>query len=122
MARESYAAQQAKIEKEINRLKKRAEALESRRRKPVLATLVRTMREYGITPDELATAYSKTPGRRPAAGRKAAAPGAAKKTVAPKYRHPDTGETSSGRGKPPRWLASAEAAGADRASFLIDKS
>lgn len=122
MARESYAAQQAKIEKEISKLKKRAEALQNRRRKPVITSLVRTMREYGITPEELAAAFGKTPGRRPAAARKAAAPGAAKKTVAPKYRHPDTGETWSGRGKPPRWLATAEAGGADRASFLIDKS
>jgi DNA-binding protein H-NS len=121
MARESYALQQAKIEKEINKLKKKAEALRNRRRKPVIASIVRTMREYDITPEELAVAYGKGPGRRTAA-RKAAAPSAAKKTVAPKYRHPETGETWSGRGKPPRWLVNAEAAGADRASFLIDKS
>ncbi|EWM47840.1 putative dNA-binding protein [Bordetella holmesii 35009] len=33
MPRETYAAQQAKIEKEITRLQKRAEALQTRRRK-----------------------------------------------------------------------------------------
>ena len=122
MPRESYAAQQAKIEKEISRLKKKAEALQNRRRKPVIASIVRTMREYEITPEELAAALGKAPSRRAAPARKAAAPGAPKKTVAPKYRHPETGETWSGRGKPPRWLVNAEAGGAERSSFLIDKS
>jgi len=43
MARESYSQQQAKIEKEIIKLKKKAEALQHRRRKPVLAAIVRDM-------------------------------------------------------------------------------
>ena len=33
----------------------------------------------------------------------------------PKYRHPDTGATWTGRGKPPHWL------GKDRDAFLIAK-
>jgi len=62
--------------------------------------------------------------RAPAGGRrKAGAAGrpatAAKRAVAPKYRHPQTGETWSGRGKAPRWLAAEEAGGATRDSFLI---
>ncbi|RBL79178.1 H-NS histone family protein [Streptomyces cavourensis] len=43
----------------------------------------------------------------------------ARHTVAPKYRHPETGETWTGRGRPARWLAEAEAAGFDRSQFLI---
>ncbi|WP_082900500.1 H-NS family nucleoid-associated regulatory protein [Achromobacter insolitus] len=39
--------------------------------------------------------------------------------VAPKYRHPDTGETRTGRGWVPRRLADAESAGADRAEYRI---
>lgn len=35
-------------------------------------------------------------------------------TVAPKYRNPATGETWTGRGKAPRWIADQ-----DRAQFLI---
>ncbi|WP_144634839.1 H-NS family nucleoid-associated regulatory protein [Bordetella genomosp. 13] len=123
MPRESYATQQAKIEKEINKLQKRAEVLLTKRRKPVLASIVKSMRDYDITPEEIATAFgaAKPAARAPSAGgrRKAASTGAAKRAVAPKYRHPQTGETWSGRGKAPRWLAAEEANGADRASFLI---
>jgi len=120
MVRENYAAQQAKIEKEIGKLRKRAELLHTKRRKPVVASIIRSMREYNITPEEIAAAFGK-PARTPAAVRKGAAPAAprAKRAVAPKYRHPDTGETWSGRGKAPRWLTAAEAEGAKRDSFLI---
>ncbi|WP_459618130.1 H-NS histone family protein [Bordetella sp. 2513F-2] len=121
MPRESYATLQAKIEKEISKLQKRAEALQTKRRKPVIASIVKSMREYDITPEEIAAAFSSTkPAGRTAARRKAAAaPAAAKRPVAPKYRHPKTGETWSGRGKAPRWLVAEEAAGVDRSSFLI---
>jgi len=118
MARESYAAQKAKIEKEISKLQKKAQTLQEKRRKPVIASIIRSMREYQITPEEILEAFGKPAGRRSATARKAPA-ARPKTTVAPKYRHPDTGETWSGRGKPPRWLANAEAKGAKRESFLI---
>lgn len=38
-----------------------------------------------------------------------------KRSVAPKYRDPQTGQTWTGRGKPPRWIADVE----DRSAFLI---
>ncbi len=121
MPRETYAAQQAKLEREINKLQKKKDALLSRRRKPVLDTIIKSMREYDITPEELAAAFStKSTTRRTGTPRKTAGAGStAKKPVAPKYRHPDTGDTWSGRGKPPRWLAAAEEQGATRESFLI---
>lgn len=37
-----------------------------------------------------------------------------KKSVEPKYRNEETGETWTGRGKPPKWIASQ-----DREKFLI---
>jgi DNA-binding protein H-NS len=40
--------------------------------------------------------------------------------LAPRYRGPG-GETWSGRGRQPRWLADLEAAGHDREEFLIGK-
>lgn len=125
MARETYAALQAKIEKEINKLQKKAEVLQTKRRKPVITSIITSMREYDITPDEIIAAYGSgkparaaTPGRRKA-GAPARPANAAKRAVAPKYRHPQTGDTWSGRGKAPRWLAAEEAAGATRESFLI---
>ena len=57
MPRESYASLQAKIEKEITKLQKKAEALQTKRRKPVIATIVASMREYNITPEEIAAAF-----------------------------------------------------------------
>lgn len=119
MPRESYAALQAKIEKEISKLQKKAEALQTKRRKPVIASIITSMREYNITPEEIATAFNtgtKTP--RPVGTRKTTT-STAKRPVAPKYRHPETGETWSGRGKAPRWLVAEEAAGKSRDSFLI---
>jgi len=124
MPRESYAAQQAKIEKEISRLQKRAETLLTKRRKPVLAGIIKSMRDYDITPEEIAAAFGATKPARgtPAGGaRRKPAARAAKRAVAPKYRHPQSGETWSGRGKAPRWLAAEEAKGVDRASFLISE-
>jgi DNA-binding protein H-NS len=125
MARESYAALQAKIEKEINKLQKKAEVLQTKRRKPVITQIITSMREYDITPEEIVAAYgagkparAATGGRRKA-GAAARPANAATRAVAPKYRHPQTGETWSGRGKAPRWLAAEEAAGATRDSFLI---
>jgi len=117
MARESYSTQQAKIEKEISKLKKKAEALQARRRKPVLASIVRNMREYDITPEEIAAAFGKSAAKARVGGAKKAT--GAKQVIAPKYRHPQTGATWTGRGKPPRWLTDAEAAGTSRSTFLI---
>ncbi|OZI61345.1 H-NS histone family protein [Bordetella genomosp. 11] len=121
MPRETYSAQQARIEKEIDKLRKKAEALQMKRRKPVVASIIRSMREYNITPEEIVAAFGKPAARR-GPGRKTAgatAAASAKRAVAPKYRHPDTGETWTGRGKAPRWLTAAEAAGASRETFLI---
>jgi len=118
MPRETYATLQAKIEKEISKLQKKAEALQTKRRKPVIASIVASMREYNITPDEIAAAFSGSAKAPRAAGGRKAAP-APKRQVAPKYRHPQTGETWSGRGKAPRWLAAEESAGNSRETFLI---
>ncbi|MCD0505343.1 H-NS family nucleoid-associated regulatory protein [Bordetella petrii] len=117
MPRENYSALQAKIEKEITKLQKKAEALQTKRRKPVIASIVSSMREYNITPEEIAAAHggaAKAP--RAATPRKSPA---VKRQVAPKYRHPKTGETWSGRGKAPRWLTAEEAEGNNRDTFLI---
>ncbi len=56
-----------------------------------------------------------------AAGReKAPAKGKDKRSVVkPKYKHAKTGETWSGRGKTPRWMADEIKAGKKRDSFLI---
>jgi DNA-binding protein H-NS len=54
------------------------------------------------------------------AGKKSAKPKKrAKRTVAPKYRDPQSGAMWSGRGLTPNWLAEKEKAGAKREDFLV---
>ena len=57
MARQqNYAALQAKIQKEIEKLRKQADALQLKKRKPVIMSIVRSMKEFDITPDEIVAA------------------------------------------------------------------
>ena len=120
MTRQNYASQQAKIHKEIEKLQKQAQALEAKSRKPVINNLVRTMKEFDISPEEIASAFGRSKAKakagRPA---KAAKTGGVKKTVAPKYRHPASGATWTGRGKAPLWVVEAEKNGQPRQQFLI---
>ena len=120
MTRQNYASQQAKIQKEIERLNKQAQLLQSKQRKPVINNIVRSMKEYGITPDEIAAAFGKTGSKvRKSGAEKSVKSTGTKKTVAPKYRHPVTSATWTGRGKAPLWIVEAEKNGQPRQQFLI---
>ncbi|WP_353172060.1 H-NS histone family protein [Paracandidimonas soli] len=121
MSQKNYAAQQQRIEREIARLKKQAEALQQKQRNPVIAQIIRTMKEYSITPAEISAAYSKKTSPRASTGGagKAAPRKAAKRVIPAKYRNPETGDTWTGRGKAPRWISEAEAQGKKREQFLI---
>lgn len=116
MARDSYSLQKNKLQKEILRLQKQMQGLDAKRRAPKIASIVKTMREFDITPAEIAAAYNGK--ARGAATRKTVAKRTAA-TVAPRYRNPETGATWTGRGRAPRWIADAEAAGKHREQFLI---
>jgi DNA-binding protein H-NS len=124
MARQNYAVMQAKIEKEISRLRKQAETLQIKNRKPIIQSIVKSMKEYGISVEELATVVNKSG----ASKSTSSASNKAKKTsqprgpVAIKYRHPETQATWTGRGKPPRWVSDAEAAGTHRTQFLVPEA
>lgn len=117
MTRNSYEVQKTRLEKEMAKIEKQLESLRAKQRKPVIASIVAKMHEYGISPDDLAAAFNSKSATR-AATRKTTAP---KRVVPPKYRHPETGATWTGRGKAPRWVSDAEAAGISRDTFLIDK-
>lgn len=116
MTRDSYTAQKQKIEKEIQKLQKQADALQAKRRGPVVTSIIRSMREYDITPEDIANAYNRKTSR---ANSKSTASPAPKRSVPPKYRHPQTGDTWTGRGKAPRWITAAESQGQKRDDFLI---
>ncbi len=117
MTRDSYSALQSKIEKEILKLQKQAEALKAKQRAPIIKAIIRDMREYKITPEEIIAALNSKSGRPPKP-----APVQVKKPVTPKYRDPKSGNTWTGRGKPPRWISDTEANGGSRDDFLIEKA
>jgi DNA-binding protein H-NS len=92
-------------------LKAQAEALlqqaEAARRNEiatVVAEIQARMREYGITLEDLKGGAKKSKAR---------------SAVAAKYRNPTTGESWSGRGRAPRWLADELAKGRSKDEFLI---
>jgi len=62
----------------------------------VIAKIRGLVQDYGLTADDIFTA------RR------------ASSTVAPKFRNPETGDTWTGRGKPPKWIQNQ-----DREKFVI---
>jgi len=64
--------------------------------------------EYDITPEELGFAGRRANGKNGTNGARKRAP------LPPRYRNPKTGETWSGRGRAPGWLA-----GKNRDRFLI---
>lgn len=107
----------AKINAQIKKLEEQHRQLTLRRRADEIKIIVQTMRDYGLSPQDILPAFAgeqrrkKTPIK--PSQRKPRGP------VAPKYRHPTTGETWTGRGRPPRWLVAAESDGADRAEYRI---
>lgn len=116
------------LESLISQAKKRKTTLN--KRKPVAAVrkkVVALLKAEGYSLEELFAGAAPAAARagRPAKAAKTAAPAARKARkplgkVAPKYRNPaNTGETWTGRGKQPRWLAGYTAAGRKLEEFLI---
>lgn len=78
----------------LRALQAEAEQLRRRELRDVLVTMRRTIREYGITPEQLFGPELSDLIR---------------------YRNPETGETWNGSGRPPDWIR-----GQDRERFRVD--
>ncbi|MBN3752529.1 H-NS histone family protein [Paraburkholderia sp. Tr-20389] len=89
---------------QLEKLQKEMEQAREQEVTQAIADIKQKIVDYGITAEELGFS-SKAAARAP---RKPALP--------PKYRNPKTGETWSGRGRAPGWLA-----GKNREKFLIDE-
>ena len=97
-------------DEQIAQLRMQAEQLRNQERSGVIEEIRKKIAEYGITASDLKLT-GRAPGR--GGGAVAAARGAAK------YRGP-TGETwSGGRGRKPRWVTEALAAGKSLSDFEI---
>lgn len=117
------------IQNQIAKLQKQAADIKTREFDKTVKEILAKMQAFGITLRDLQHAAGQPRQRR---GKARAAPGkktAAKKAVrkpsakagaklAAKYRGPK-GETWSGRGSMPRWLAALVAQGKSRESFAI---
>ena len=100
-----------KHDEQIAQLRKQAEDLRNQERAGVIEELRKKIAEFGLTASDL-----KLGGRGPAAKRSA---GAVAPKAAAKYRGP-TGETwSGGRGRKPRWVTEALAAGKSLSDYEI---
>lgn len=84
-------------------------------REQAIAQVRQLMAEHGLTLADIGGSA------RPQAlrGQRGTAEPAPAAKVAPKYRHPETGQTWSGRGLQPTWLKAALARGGSLSDFLI---
>jgi DNA-binding protein H-NS len=120
MPRTSYAA----LRKQIDKLQAQAAKLEATaqsKKDKAAAQVMTLMKKLGVTVEDLAERQRPGRGARKAAS-KASGKSVGKRKygpVAPKFKDPKTGETWSGRGRTPRWLAAHEAKGKSREEFRI---
>ncbi|HLS56969.1 MAG TPA: H-NS histone family protein [Zeimonas sp.] len=119
MPRRSYEAIRKQIEKLEAQARKLEEAAEHKK-KLAIAQVVALMKKLGVTLEDMAGAKPRrSRAAKGAAKKRGARKSAAKKLVAPKYRNGKTGETWSGRGRTPRWLAALEAQGKSREDYRV---
>lgn len=95
------------LQSQIEKLQKEAEHARKNEIASAIAEIHAKMKDYSISPEDLGFGADNK--------RKQAK--TARRPVAPKYRNTTTGETWSGRGKPPKWMA-----GRDKAQFLISSA
>lgn len=112
------------IQSQIHKLQKQEAEIKAKEFDKTIQDIIAKMQAFGISVKDIQSAAG-TPrkGRgRPVAVKKAKVPGSKKKSgatpVAAKFRGPN-GETWSGRGLTPRWLASLVAQGQSKESFAI---
>ncbi len=111
------------IQTQIEKLQRQANDIKAKEFDRTVRDIVAQMQAFGITVKDLQSAttrggksHAKVATKRPgkSAGVKA------KVIVPPKYRGPG-GETWSGRGLMPRWLAALVAQGESKEAFLIER-
>jgi DNA-binding protein H-NS len=112
------------IQGQIEKLQKQAADIKSKEFVATVRDIQAKMQAFGITMKDLQTrksAKGAAKAGRPAKVKAAKAPKAARKAgqpVAAKFRGPN-GETWSGRGLTPKWLASLVAQGQAKESFAV---
>lgn len=108
------------IQSQIEKLQKQANDIKVKEFDKTVQEILAKMRAFGITAKQLADAEKKVkPGTtRVARGKKPAAKATRTQVVEAKYRGP-AGESWSGRGLTPKWLAALIAQGRTKEEFAI---
>ena len=103
------------LKAQIDKLEKQAQAARKAEISKVVADLKKTIGQYALTAEDLGLNGARK-GKGKAAGAKR---GPVRGTVGvARYRNPETGDTWTGRGRPPTWIVDAK----DRDAFLIEKA
>ncbi len=117
------------IQSQIEKLQKQAADIRSREFASTVQDILAKMQAFGITIKDLSAGLKKAPKTRgrpagkgkakdKAPSRRAGKKAAGASTVAPKYQGPN-GETWTGRGLMPRWMAALVAEGKSKEDFAI---
>lgn len=112
------------IKAKIAELEAEAQKLLKTERREAIALVKSKIAEFALSVQDLGLIVTGQRAARKSAGKakKAGKRGGkvkVKSKVKPKYHHPETGDTWSGRGRPPRWLVALEAEGKSRDQFLV---
>lgn len=103
-------SRRTELMQQVEEIDRQLEALKEAEKADAVRQVKALMMEHGLSMSDLGSQKAGK-GKSANAGRK----------VAPKYRNPQTGETWTGRGHKPTWLAQALEAGASLDSFMIDQ-
>ena len=109
------------IQSQIEKLQRQADDIKAKEFDKTVREIAAKMQAFGITVKDLQRAMSpgaKTAGKAISNRKVNASAGKKQGTVPPKYRGPN-GETWSGRGLTPRWLATLVTQGQAKEAFLI---
>ncbi len=111
------------IQGQIEKLQKQANEIKSKEFDSTVQDIVALMRLFGISVKDLQSALARSDSgkqKKVASSKRGVAKvKSAKSTVAAKFRGPN-GETWSGRGLTPRWLAGLLAEGRQKEEFVIN--
>jgi len=105
--------------RELTRKAEQAKRAEQRRLSRGVERVQRLMKQHGISIAHLSGSSAAGGSKPKNAGKSTLSPNDGRLKVKPKYRHPKSKETWSGRGKTPRWLAAELKGGKRKEDFLI---
>jgi DNA-binding protein H-NS len=106
------------IQARIQKLQAQAEALRTKSKQSVIAKIHGLMQTNGLSLEEIGNPTRRASNDKAVKAKKAPVQASSKGTLPAKYMNPKTGETWSGRARPPAWIAKAK----DRSKFLIDQN